>query len=56
MQAITLLVYVIGAAVGGLVASHLELKAAILPASAIAFVLIFAWIKFHKVTEYSNIS
>jgi uncharacterized membrane protein YoaK (UPF0700 family) len=54
LQAITLLVYVIGATVGGLVASHLELKAAILPASAIVFVLIFAWIKFHEVTEYSN--
>jgi uncharacterized membrane protein YoaK (UPF0700 family) len=46
VQAITLLVYVIGAAVGGLVGSHLLLKAAIIPVSAVGIVLLVAWIRF----------
>lgn len=46
VQAITLLVYVIGATMGGLVGNHFLLKAAIIPVSAVGFVLIAAWIRF----------
>lgn len=46
VQAVILLVYVIGAAAGGLAGSQFLLKAAIIPVSAVGFVLIAAWIRF----------
>lgn len=46
VQAVTLIVYVMGAAIGGLAGSQFLLKAAIIPVSAVGFVLIVAWIRF----------
>jgi uncharacterized membrane protein YoaK (UPF0700 family) len=46
VQAVTLLVYVLGAVMGGLVGNNFLLKAAIIPVSAVGFVLIVAWIRF----------
>lgn len=46
IQAVTLVMYLVGAAIGGVMGNHFLLKAAIIPVSIIGFVLIVARIRF----------
>jgi hypothetical protein len=50
VQAVTLLVYLIEAAIRGLAASQFLLKAAIIPVSAVGFVLIATLVRIRQIT------